>query len=241
MLEAVFISDLHLHPDVPAITHRFNDFMQWAAANARTLYILGDFFHAWPGDDSIDEWSSAIASTLAQAASQGLTIYYLHGNRDFLLGQRFATTAGMTLLRDPSLITLGGVPVLLTHGDRYCTLDKAHQRFRRLTRNRLFTALFLKLPLSYRNQLVSHIRQRSQQNRNKDEQMMDVVANDVLKHLYRCGVQQVIHGHTHKPGLSRYHYGAVDYYRYVLSDWDDTPKILCYDQPKGFEFIQPIR
>ncbi|KTC98023.1 UDP-2,3-diacylglucosamine diphosphatase [Legionella erythra] len=241
MLEAVFISDLHLHPDVPTITQRFHAFMNWAVANAKTLYILGDFFHVWPGDDGIDEWSLSIASSLAKASAQGLSIYYLHGNRDFLLGKRFAALAGMTLLPDPHLITLDGLPVLLTHGDRYCTLDKAHQRFRRLTRNRLFISFFLRLPFSYRNQLVSHIRQRSQQQRNKDERMMDVVVSIVLKDLRHHGVQRVIHGHTHKPGLSAYHEQALDYYRYVLSDWDDTPSILCYDKPKGFEFVQPIR
>lgn len=241
MLDAVFISDLHLHPDMPTITQRFTQFMDWAANNTRQLYILGDFFHVWAGDDGMDAWSFAIAQILRHASQQGLTIHFLHGNRDFLVGKHFASMAGVTLLPDPTRITLGETPVLLTHGDQYCTLDKAHQRFRRLTRNRVFIRLFLSVPFRFRQQWVSQIRQKSQENRNKAAWVVDVVPDAVLSHLRRLGVPRVIHGHTHKPGLSEYQDQGEDYYRYVLSDWDDTPIILCYDQPKGFQFIQPVQ
>ena len=240
MLEAVFISDLHLHPDIPLITSRFYAFMEWAAANSRQLYILGDFFHAWPGDDGVDAWSLAIANKLLEKSSQGLSIFYMHGNRDFLLGKTFANLCGMSILTDPTVIQLGQQPVLLSHGDKYCSLDKKHQRFRKLTRNRLFVTLFLKIPYSYRMNMVSKVRQISLQNRGRDQKQMDVVTETMLKDLKKWQAKVLIHGHTHKPGLNDLDYKDQKYQQYVLSDWDDRPKILCYHKSKGFEFVQPV-
>ncbi|KTD61604.1 UDP-2,3-diacylglucosamine diphosphatase [Legionella spiritensis] len=240
MLDAVFISDLHLHPEHPDITSRFQSFMAWAVVNTRTLYILGDFFHVWPGDDGMDSWSLGIARMLREAAEQGLTIYYMHGNRDFLLGKAFAAIAGMVLLKDPAILHVSGESVLLSHGDSYCTLDKGHQRFRRLTRNRLFVPLFLLLPYRYRNRMVNHVRQRSQQHRGKDPSVMDVVPQAMLPQLAKWRTTAVIHGHTHKPGITRHEFQGRVYQQYVLSDWDDRPTILCYHHSKGFEFSQSI-
>lgn len=240
MLEAVFISDLHLHPDMPRITSRFNTFMDWAVLNTKKLYILGDFFHAWAGDDGLDDWSLTIATKLKHASQQGVAIFYMHGNRDFLLGKSFADKSGMNLLTDPTIIQLGQRPILLSHGDRYCTLDKAHQRFYKLTRNTLFVSLFLKIPYAWRCRLVQQVRERSQQNTHKTSSIMDVVPQTLLQELSQAQLRTVIHGHTHRPGLTIHDYHGLKYEQYVLSDWDDRPNILCYDNSEGLKFEQPV-
>ncbi|MGQ3891038.1 UDP-2,3-diacylglucosamine diphosphatase [Legionella sp. CNM-4043-24] len=235
-LDAVFISDLHLHPNNPEISERFNAFIDWAAAHTRVVYILGDFFHVWPGDDGLTDWSTDIASRLASLSGQGVQLYFMPGNRDFLIGQRFADLARMTLLTEPTVIQLDDLPVLLVHGDRYCTKDRGHQYLRALTRNRLFTRLFLSLPLALRNRVVAGVRRLST-SRTWDPVAMDVVPEVVLAHMQACQVQTLIHGHTHKPGVSQYEHAEKIFSRYVLSDWDDKPKLLCYHNSKGLYFV----
>lgn len=238
MLEAVFISDLHLHPDQHSISERFFQFVDWMAAQKADLYILGDFFHAWAGDDGIEPWSLKIADSLLQLSRQGIKIYFLHGNRDFLLGRKFAKAAGMQIIKEPHMIKLGGQKILLAHGDRYCLRDKAHQRFRRLTRNRLFPWLFLKTPLSLRSKLVSSVRNRSQNNKQKSLADMDVIPDAMTSHLKRFGADALIHGHIHKYGITNHQHNNKLYQQIVLSDWDDSPQILCYDNSMGFYFVQ---
>lgn len=236
MIEVAFISDLHLHPEDQAIEERFNQFVEWAKISVKNVYILGDFFHAWAGDDTIDEWSRNIANQLFSLKKQGINLFYMHGNRDFLLGKTFAKLAGWTILAEPTVIQLGQEKILLVHGDRYCTKDLAHQRFRLITRNRIFSILFLSLPIKYRQRLVKQIRYRSQMNQNKSVEEMDVVADEVIKHMSRYRVTQLIHGHTHKPGITLYENNSQELRRYVLSDWDDKPHVLCYDHTKGLYF-----
>ncbi|KTC69369.1 UDP-2,3-diacylglucosamine hydrolase [Legionella birminghamensis] len=239
MLEAVFISDLHLHPDEKGITRRFEAFLAWISTNpSRKLFILGDFFHAWAGDDSLDSWSEGIAESLAKLTALGIDTFYMHGNRDFLIGSKFIKKAGLKLLPDPAIIELDGQRILLSHGDRYCTLDKAHQRFRRLTRNRLFNILFLSLPLSFRNRMVESVRQQSQSNRSLSYDVMDVVAETCIKEMQAYHAPVLIHGHTHKPATSEYRVSESSVLlRYVLSDWDNTPKFLCFDEKRGLEYV----
>lgn len=235
MIDVVFISDLHLHPDDQGIRNRFNQFITWAKTSVKTIYILGDFFHAWAGDDSINSWSEGIARQLKELTSQGIQIYYMHGNRDFLLGNRFASLAGWTLLSEPTIIKMGNERVLLVHGDRYCTLDKEHQRFRKLTRNKLFRSLFLRFPLKFREKMVNKVRDISFSSK-KTLVQMEVVAESVINHMKSCNAPILVHGHTHKPGLTIYK-NPDDLKRYVLSDWDDLPQILCYDNTRGFYFV----
>lgn len=238
MIDAVFISDLHLEPNRIDIQRRLNLFLNWIQAiKVKKLYILGDFFYAWAGDDSINAWSQSIANQFYFISQKEIQIFYMPGNRDFLLGRKFAKKAGWILVNEPHLITLDNKKVLLVHGDAYCTKDYSHQRFRRFTRNRLFTFLFLKLPLSYRQQLVNKVRKHSENNMITREQM-DVVEADVLHQMESLGVEQVIHGHTHQAGIHDYSTLSSKKTRYVLSDWDDNPKILCYDKAKGFYFHQ---
>lgn len=242
LLEAVFISDLHLHPDNAVITNRLMRFIDWAATHTKSVYILGDFFHVWPGDDALDDWSRSIAQQFAWLAQQGVAVFFMAGNRDFLLGDDFARRAHFTLLQEPCVINLGNDAVLLVHGDRYCTRDKGHQCLRLLTRNRGFCAIFLCLPLKFRLKLVMSVRKHSQSTRHKKNQSfawMDVVPKTLLRHMQQFNVLKLVHGHTHKPGLTTFGEPAI-FEQYVLSDWDDNPLLLCYDSTKGFYF-NPLR
>lgn len=235
-IDAVFISDLHLNPEQPEITQRFSDFVQWAAENTRALYILGDFFHVWAGDDSLNAWSESIALQLAGLASRGVHVFYMHGNRDFLLGKKFAELSVMKILSDPEVIELNGERVLLTHGDGYCTNDHAHQWLMRITRNRWFSTLFLLIPYGIRKRLVSKVRIYSQTNKQKAASTMDIVAAVMLADMRKHNVSSVIHGHIHKPGLTTHSEKGITYKQYVLSDWDDKPTFLCYYNSCGFSF-----
>jgi len=237
MIDAVFISDLHLHPQRTDIQERFNKFITWCkTVSIKRIYILGDFFHAWAGDDSIDDWSRSIAQQLQELILLDIQLFYMHGNRDFLLGHEFAKLAGWTILPEPTLIELGKEKVLLVHGDRYCIKDKAHQRFRRLTRNSLFSWLFLCLPLTFRLKLVNKVRKISKNNQHKTMEQMDVSVESVMQHMEKMNVKILIHGHTHKPGLSSYNIKNEKIRRYVLSDWDDIPWLLCYHNTNEYNF-----
>lgn len=240
MIDAVFISDLHLHPEEYGIQERFDLFIKWALKHeVKNIYILGDFFHAWAGDDTLNDWSRGIAEQLHALKKQGINLFYMCGNRDFLLGKTFAKLAGWDVLSEPTIIYLGEEKIMLVHGDRYCTKDVAHQRFRLLTRNKIFPALFLSLSLKYRERLVNQVRSRSQNKVSKPMEQMDVVAESVIQHMQDHEVTKLIHGHTHKPGITTYIANGQELTRYVLSDWDDRPKLLCYHNTKGFSFTHP--
>ncbi|CAM2905394.1 UDP-2,3-diacylglucosamine diphosphatase [Legionella worsleiensis] len=240
MIDAVFISDLHLHPENSSIHQRFSQFLEWAQVSVKKIYILGDFFHAWAGDDSIDDWSRGIASQLFELTQKGIALYFMCGNRDFLLGKQFAKLAGWTVIREPTVIELGNERVLLVHGDGYCTRDRGHQRLRLFTRNRLFVWLFLSLSLAFRKRIVNKVRSISSSKNTQFLDKMDVVGESVIKDMTHHQVRQLIHGHTHKPGLTQYFHEHQCLQRYVLSDWDDSPEVLCYDRTKGIYFIHPL-
>ncbi|WP_133130442.1 UDP-2,3-diacylglucosamine diphosphatase [Legionella yabuuchiae] len=235
MIEAVFISDLHLNPQQPDITERFNHFIDWASKNTTQLYILGDFFHVWAGDDALDDWSESIAKRLAWLQSQGIEIYFMRGNRDFLIGQRFAKLANIQIITDPLIITLNHESILLTHGDQYCSRDVSHQWLRRLTRNRVFFRMFQAMPLSLRKKIVFGVRQRSQQSSKSDYQL-EIVPEAMIAEMNRNKVQTVIHGHIHRPEIKYHKAKQITYKQIVLSDWDDIPRLLCYDKANGFYF-----
>lgn len=237
MIDSVFISDLHLNPGQPEITDRFIKFVHWASKNTQNVYILGDFFHVWAGDDSQNTWSDKIAAQLSWLNSQGVNVYYMHGNRDFLLGKRFIDRASMKKLTDPTIVSFHGENVLLTHGDRYCTKDRSHQWFRRVTRNQLFYKLFLTIPYNIRKKLVMTIRHHSQVNQNKPSWKMEIVSNVLLSHMTKKKVKSVIHGHIHQPGLKTHHYHGKELAQFILSDWDDDPIILCYNEPYKFYYF----
>ena len=234
--DAVFISDLHLSPYQPEITRRFESFIAWACQNAKAVYILGDFFHVWSGDDLMDPWSECIAKILASLAEHQATLYWLPGNRDFLVGQHFLRQAKAQLLADGALIQLNNRKVMLTHGDQYCTADKSHQWLRIFTRNAIFIHIFQWLPKAIRNRLVSRVRNYSASHKPRPQEIFLIDNNAVKADIMTHKADILIHGHIHKVQQVDYDILGRHATRYVLSDWDDMPSILCYDKTKGFSF-----
>jgi UDP-2,3-diacylglucosamine hydrolase len=235
MIDIVFISDLHLHPERADIQQRFDFFLNFVKNGVKKVYILGDFLHVWAGDDAMDAWSKSIAEKIAELVRSGIEVFYMHGNRDFLLGPLFAKQAQWHVLYDPTVLVLDGKNILLSHGDKYCLKDSAHQYFRRLTRNPLFSYLFLKLPLTFRSKLVNKTRALSKE-KSLSREEMDVVPGACVKDMISHDADILIHGHTHLQDLHAYTYDNKQLMRYVLSDWDEIPQILCYDKTKGLYF-----
>lgn len=228
--ETLFISDLHLSPQRPALTQLFLDFLEQRASAADRIFILGDLFDAWIGDD--DDPLPEVRTALRRLTEQQTQCSIMPGNRDFLLGRRFARSTGCKLVRDPSLTWLGGEPTLLTHGDLLCTDDLAYQRFRRRVRNPIVQRLFLWSPLSKRRQIAAEYRQRSSEAMaTKADEIMDVNEDAVSSQMRRFGVRRLIHGHTHRPqnhGLILDNQPAL---RQVLADWtDDHGEALVHHQ-----------
>ena len=211
----LLISDLHLSPADPATAQAFDTFISQTAPHAAALYILGDLFEYWLGDDQLDEpFYGAIARQLATLAEHDVAVYFMPGNRDFLPGARFARAAKLTILPDPSCVSIAGQRVQLAHGDAYCTDDIGYQRYRKLARNKLVQWLWLNLPRKLRDREAARLRSKSRaMNRHKAQSIMDVNAEAIEKALADTGV--LIHGHTHKPSITRYPNGV----RWVLPDW----------------------
>ncbi len=230
MSRTLLISDLHLHPGAPAVTEGFLRWLEDRASGADALYILGDFFEAWIGDDLLDHadqdttGSAKLALTVAHAlrtvADGGTAIYLMHGNRDFLLGSRFASAIGAKLLPDPAVLTLGGEPVLLMHGDSLCTRDEAYMAFREQARHPAWQAQVLSMPMADRIALATVLRQQSgEATSNKAEAIMDVTPEEVFSVMRDHGVTTLIHGHTHRPALHDFELDGAPAQRIVLGDW----------------------
>lgn len=220
-MSVLFISDLHLEAERPDITRAFLHFLATRARAAEALYILGDFFEAWIGDDGMDEFQHSIARALRELADSGTRIYLMHGNRDFLIGTAFCREAGCTLLRDPSLIELGGETILLMHGDSLCTLDAAYMKLRRWLRNPLSLFILRNLPLATRHKLARKLRKESRnQTRMKASEIVDVTPAEVERIMRDKGVRILIHGHTHRPAVHELDIDGRPARRIVLGDWD---------------------
>jgi len=230
-MSVLFISDLHLEAERPDITRAFLHFLSTRARAAEALYILGDFFEAWIGDDGMDEFQHSIARALRELSDSGTRIYLMHGNRDFLIGQAFCREAGCTLLRDPSLIDLGGEKILLMHGDSLCTLDAAYMKLRRWLRNPLSLFILRHLPLATRHKLARKLRKESRaQTRMKASEIVDVTPAEVEKVMRDKGVRILIHGHTHRPAVHELEIDARPARRIVLGDWDSQGWALEADE-----------
>ena len=220
-MSVLFISDLHLEAERPDITRAFLHFLSTRARSAQALYILGDFFEAWIGDDGMDEFQHSIARALRELTDSGTRIYLMHGNRDFLIGKAFCREDGCTLLRDPSLIDLGGEKILLMHGDSLCTLDVAYMKLRRWLRNPLTLFILRNLPLATRHKLARKLRKESRaQTRMKASEIVDVTPAEVEKIMRDKGVRILIHGHTHRPAVHELEIDGRPARRIVLGDWD---------------------
>lgn len=215
-----FVADLHLTDERPAATGRFFRFLQDEVAGADALYILGDLFEAWIGDDHDEAVAGDTALRLAALVAAGTPVYFMHGNRDFMLAERYAARSGMTLLADPARIDLYGVPTLLMHGDTLCTDDIAYQAFRRRVRRPLLLALLRRLPGSLRRRLARRARAGSESAKaSKAAEIMDVNADAVVRALRDQRACRLIHGHTHRPARHHHAVDGHDCERWVVPDW----------------------
>ena len=209
-------------------------FLDTRARQAEALYILGDFFEVWIGDDAMTPFQRSIAQALRRLADSGTRIYLMHGNRDFLLGKAFCREAGCTLLGDPHTVELAGEKVLLMHGDSLCTLDIGYQKMRRLLRNPLSLFILRNLPLDTRHRLARKLRSESRsQTRMKASDIVDVTPDEVQRVMARYGVKTLIHGHTHRPDVHALQVDGQPAKRIVLGDWDKQGWALQVDE-NGF-------
>ncbi|MBL8437269.1 MAG: UDP-2,3-diacylglucosamine diphosphatase [Zoogloeaceae bacterium] len=229
-METLFISDLHLSEERPDLLAQFLAFVEGPARDAAALYILGDLFEYWAGDDDGDApLPRQVAQALAAAQGRGLAIHFMAGNRDFLIGPDYARQAGMTLLPDPSVVELDGQRLLLLHGDSLCTDDVAYQTYRTQVRNPAYQAQFLAQPLAARRAFIEQIRQKSEAaKRDKAEEIMDVNAGAVADVLRQHDFPILIHGHTHRPAHHRLDVDGRTCERWVLSDWRDSAPYLAW-------------
>ncbi|HBK44902.1 MAG TPA: UDP-2,3-diacylglucosamine diphosphatase [Xanthomonadaceae bacterium] len=237
-MTTLFISDLHLDPARPAITELFLRFLHDEARGADALYILGDLFEAWIGDDTPSPAADAVATALHALAGSGVPVLFMAGNRDFLVGEDYARRAGFRILPDPTVIDLYGRPTLLMHGDLLCTDDTAYQAFRAQTRDPAFIAQFLAQPLAARVAFAQQARAASQARQSELKQdgsaqfetVTDVAPAEVQATFQRYGVDLMIHGHTHRPAIHTLAVGDAARTRVVLGDWYEQGSVLRVDE-----------
>ena len=244
-MTTLFVSDLHLDATRPAVTALFLDFLRGEAAGSDGLYILGDLFEAWVGDDAQGEPATTVRAALRTLVDGGVPVAVMRGNRDFLVGQRFAADTGATLLPDPAVVTLYGEPTLLMHGDLLCTADTAYQAFRSQVRDPRWQAQFLAQPLAAREAFAAKARAASQEHfrqiGQKDvgsggamDAITDVDGDAVAATLARYGVRRLIHGHTHRPAFHVVDAHGRVAQRVVLGDWYTQGSVLRVS-PDGIE------
>lgn len=239
-MSTLFISDLHLDDARPRTTSLFLEFLRDQAAQAEALYILGDLFEAWVGDDEGSALADSVRSALHELRQSGVPVFFLRGNRDFLIGMRFAEQTGVTLLPDPCVISLYDVPTLLMHGDLLCSEDLAYQAFRAQVRNPAWQENFLAQPLAARQAFAAQARAASQRHQaglaqaQTLETIADVTAATVEQTMTRFGIHRLIHGHTHRPAIHSLRIGGHSAQRIVLGDWYEQGSVLRVSSD-GFE------
>lgn len=237
----LFISDLHLSATNPEMVALFMHFLEGPVKGAKALYILGDLFDVWVGQDIHTEFQNTIQQALANVVISGTPVFFMNGNRDFLMNNAYLKAAGIKRLDDPALIDLHGTPTLLMHGDTLCTQDKAYQRFRRIAQNPITKFLFLSLPKKKRDTISKKLRAKSQQyQKTQTLTILDVTEEAVKRVMNKYQVNQLIHGHVHRPNIH-------DNKRFVLGDWHhsasliiSTPERNClatYDATNGIKIV----
>jgi UDP-2,3-diacylglucosamine hydrolase len=227
---ALFISDLHIDASRPQIAEQFLKFLRTEAAGAAALYILGDLFESWIGDDAPDPAQFAAIAGLRTLTSSGVPCFVLHGNRDFLMSQQFSEMTGAQLLPDPLIVTLYGEPVLVMHGDALCTDDRAYQRLRATVRDPDWQRQFLALSIDARRALAGAARAGSQAHTAAMEHAItDVNADTVALALRASGTSTLLHGHTHRPAIHALEVDGRPRTRIVLGDWYDQGSVLRWD------------
>ena len=234
-MATLFISDLHLEAERPDIAKQFLTFMEQDAREAEELYILGDLFEAWVGDDDDAPMNRTVCRALRACAESGTTVYVMHGNRDFLLGPVFAEQSGATLLDDPERIDLYGTPTLLMHGDLLCTDDTEYLTFRKMVRDPDWQSAMLAKPLEERRLMAQEMRASSrEQTGGKPETIMDVNSDAVIDVMRAHQVTRLIHGHTHRPAEHELEVAGEVSQRIVLGDWYEQGSMLVCS-PSGCE------
>ncbi|MBL8250414.1 MAG: UDP-2,3-diacylglucosamine diphosphatase [Candidatus Competibacter sp.] len=234
-MTTAFISDLHLDPARPAITAQFLAFLKQQPAKIERLYVLGDLFEAWIGDDDGAELGLRVIGALRELTDAGLPVFFMHGNRDFLIGERFAAAAGVRLLPETEIVELYGEAVLLLHGDTLCTDDVEYQAFRAQVRDPAWQARILALPLDQRRALAGQLRETSRQAmQQKATDIMDVNPAAVDQALRACGVWRMIHGHTHRPAIHDWTLDGRLARRAVLGDWDGSTAAILWCDASGW-------
>jgi UDP-2,3-diacylglucosamine hydrolase len=233
-VKTLFVSDLHLDAAYPDAGAQFIAFLQGEARDADALYILGDLFEVWIGDDSVDSHRAAICSALRKLADSGVPCFVMHGNRDFLLGERFEQLCGCQLLDDPTVIDLYGQAVLLTHGDTLCTDDAAYQQLRANVRRAPWQQRFLRLPVNTRQNLAEAARAGSNRHIGRAmPRIMDVTPESVTAAMRACQVRSLIHGHTHRPYVHHFEIDGAPATRVVLGAWYEQGSVLRWT-PTGY-------
>ncbi|MFZ2852481.1 MAG: UDP-2,3-diacylglucosamine diphosphatase [Rhodocyclaceae bacterium] len=231
----LFISDLHLAPQTPGVTRIFLDFLGGRARAAEQLFILGDLFEAWPGDDCIDDpaddFTAGIVDALHALSAAGVAISLLHGNRDFLLGDAFAAHSGARLIADPYVLSLPTWQFVLSHGDALCIDDADYQAFRAQVRDPAWRAAFLAKPLAERKAIASALRRQSETSKqDKAQSLMDLNAGATEDFIRANGYATFIHGHTHHPATHDHIVDGIHVERWVLADWhEEYGECLCWD------------
>lgn len=229
-MSTLFVSDLHLDPARPAATEAFLELLAGPAREAAALYILGDLFEAWVGDDDPGEPGASVCAALKALADAGVPVFLMRGNRDFLYGQGIAERSGATLLPDPCVVELDGVHTLLMHGDLLCTDDTGYQAFRRQVRDPAWQQQFLAQPLAARHAFAAQARAASREHQQGlAETITDVNAGAVVDTMRRHGVTRLIHGHTHRPAIHDLVVDERPAQRIVLGDWYEQGSVLRLD------------
>jgi len=237
-MTTLFISDLHLDESRPQIVALFEQFLLGDARSAAALYILGDLFESWIGDDDDSPLASAVATALHELDAHGVPVFFMRGNRDFLVGDDYARRAAMTLLEDPQVIDLDGERVLIMHGDTLCTDDIEYQKFRALVRDARWQQRFLSMTLAERRAFAEQARGESRKHTAAAKpEIMDVNSAAVVEAMHKHGVRRLIHGHTHRPAMHRLGVDRQAAERYVLGDWYEQSSVLTWNREPGSNML----
>lgn len=230
----LFVSDLHIHEAQSEIGRQFARFLAEEASGASALYILGDLFESWIGDDDPNPHYAQTKTQLRELTDTGVPVYFMHGNRDFLIGDRFVQQTGVQLLDDPVVHEIHGTSVLLSHGDAYCTDDHEYQKIRRMTRDPQWQAAMLARSVSERLEYAAMARQQSVEKTGSiDESIMDVNAASIKKVMREHNVNTMLHGHTHRPAVHQFELDNELATRIVLGDWYEQGSVVRWDS-NGF-------
>lgn len=242
MPETLFIADIHLDPRRASIVELFFQFLTHRAQQADALYILGDLFEVWVGDDEDEPIYRQVLTNLSHLTASGVLVFIMRGNRDFLLGKDFVATTGCQLIDEPHMIDLYGIPTLLMHGDSLCTLDVEYQAFRQQVRNPQWQERFLAQPLAQRRILGQQARTQSQTHKNNtsSEAIMDVTPEAVISTLQTHGVYHLIHGHTHRPAVHQLEVNGKTAIRRVVGYWHDESAMILSCTQEGCQLIDFI-